>query len=55
MAILEKYSEYVTEWVRHTEDNVIMFDDLQPTDEGRFTGRDLLKRIWNRRQDTEGV
>ncbi len=51
--ILEKYSEYVTDWVRATEDPVMMFDDLQPTDEGRFTGKTLLNKLWERRLDEE--
>jgi hypothetical protein len=51
--VLEKYSEFVSDWVRETEDPVIMFDDLQPTDEGRFTGKILLSRLWERRLKEE--
>jgi hypothetical protein len=53
LEILERYSEFVSDWVRGTEDPIIMFDDLQPTDEGRFTGRTLLNELWERRSNKE--
>jgi len=40
--VLDKYSEYVAESVRRTEDKMLMFDDLQPTCDGKFTGVGLL-------------
>lgn len=55
LEVLNRYSEFVSDWVRETEDPVIMYDDLQPTDEGRFTGKTLLGQLWKRRSDKELV
>jgi hypothetical protein len=48
METLMSYSEYVTKWVAELSHPVIMFDDLQPTDEGRYTGGMLLEVLWAR-------
>lgn len=48
METLTNYSGYVSNWVAELKHPVIMFDDLQPTDEGRYTGGMLLKVLWAR-------
>ncbi|KAJ9157548.1 Transcriptional xre family [Pleurostoma richardsiae] len=52
-AVLKKYSAFISGWIRETKEPILMFDDLQPTDEGRFTGRMLLKRLWERQENEE--
>ena len=47
---LEKYSEYTSDWIAGVGDQIVMYDDLQPTDEGRFTGSLLLQLLWARRR-----
>lgn len=55
LEVLESYSEFVSDWVRATGDPIMMFDDLQPTDEGRFIGKTLLSKLWERRLNKELV
>jgi hypothetical protein len=43
--ILDKCRQYAAECVRDSEDEMMIFDDLQPTFQGRYTGRRLLKHL----------
>ena len=52
--VLEQYRVYSTPWVLGVGDKLNEFDDLQPTDEGRFIGRSLLQELWRRREFEEG-
>ncbi|KAK5655940.1 hypothetical protein OQA88_5075 [Cercophora sp. LCS_1] len=49
MAALETYSSYAADWVAGINEPIMTFDDLQPTDEGRYTGTTLLRVLWARR------
>jgi len=42
---LDKYSEYASEWIRQLGDDGVTYDDLQATDEGRFTGSLLMELL----------
>jgi len=55
METLAKYSGYVTKWVAELKDPVMMFDDLQPTGEGRYIGSVLLQVLWARRRGDKTV
>jgi hypothetical protein len=49
--VLAKNSEFATDWVVQIdsqESEFMTFADLQPTDEGRYTGKFLLAQIWKR-------
>jgi hypothetical protein len=41
--VLEKCRDFAAECVRETKDEMMIFDDLQPTFQGRYTGHTLLK------------
>ncbi|KAK4166348.1 hypothetical protein QBC43DRAFT_313485 [Cladorrhinum sp. PSN259] len=45
-----KYVKYASEWVVSVGDQFAIFDDLQPTDEGRYTGSLLLQILWARQR-----
>ena len=53
LQVLNKYKQFITDWVAETGDERIMLDDLQPTDEGRFVGRLLMRELWRRREAAE--
>jgi hypothetical protein len=44
-AFLEEFQEYIPEAVRDSGDKLMIFDDLQPTFLGRYTGVKLLKHL----------
>ena len=50
--VLEKCRDYAAECVRGVEDEMMIFDDLQPTFQGRYTGRTLLRHLqeWSRQE-----
>ncbi|GJC93878.1 transcriptional xre family [Colletotrichum higginsianum] len=43
--VLEEYRSYAAECVQSTNDELMIFDDLQPTLLGRYTGTALLKHL----------
>lgn len=43
--LLEKFGHYAAKSVRETKDKLMIFDDLQPTFLGRYTGQKLLKHL----------
>lgn len=51
--ILEKYSSTTPECLRGVEDKMMVFDEMQPVESGRFTGRDLLPhmQLWSSSTD----
>ncbi len=55
MEVLQKYAEYTSDWVIRYQEPVVIFDDLQPTDEGRYTGTILLQVLWARRRNEKTV
>ncbi|KAK0385014.1 hypothetical protein NLU13_7492 [Sarocladium strictum] len=44
-SFLDEFSEYISEAVRGVDDKLMIFDDLQPTFLGRYTGVQLLKHL----------
>lgn len=55
METLTKYSQYVSKWVAQLKEPIMMFDDLQPTDGGRYLGTMLLQVLWARRRGDKAV
>ncbi len=55
MEVLNKYAEYTSDWVARFQKPALIFDDLQPTDEGRYTGTMLLQVLWARRRNEKTV
>ncbi|KAK4224666.1 hypothetical protein QBC38DRAFT_547456 [Podospora fimiseda] len=51
--VREKYLQYESEWVVGVGDQYAIFDDLQPTDEGRYLGSLLLQILWARNRGEE--
>lgn len=49
LEVLSEYREYATDWILELGNTLMTFDDLQPTDEGRYVGRNLLAELWDRR------
>ena len=45
MAVLKKYSSTTPAYLQGVKDEMMLFDDLQLADSGRFTGRALLRHI----------
>jgi hypothetical protein len=43
--ILTKYSSTTPEYLRGVEDKIMVFDEMQPVESGRFTGRGLLPHM----------
>lgn len=43
--IFKKFEDFVAPCVKETGDRMMMFDDLQALNEGRWTGRKLLKHM----------
>ncbi len=50
MGTLEKYRAFVSDWVSACEEPLLIFDDLQPTSEGRYVRTVLLEVLWGRRE-----
>ncbi|KAK0701724.1 hypothetical protein B0T26DRAFT_660161 [Lasiosphaeria miniovina] len=48
MEALDRYSTHAPRWVNDINEPIMTFDDLMPTDEGRYTGNMLLKVLWGR-------
>jgi len=45
LKVLDKYSHTVPEFLQGVEDKMLLFDDMQPAENGRYTGWSLLKRM----------
>jgi len=52
--VLDERSQYAAECVRATGDEMMIFDDLQPTFLGRYTGRTLLWCLQGWHEKTKG-
>jgi hypothetical protein len=50
VSVLVKYSNSTPDYLRGVEERMLLFDDLQPAEGGRFTGRGLLRHMqeWSR-------
>lgn len=46
-AILAKYRDYAQRFTPTTDDDMVLYDALQPVLHGRFTGRGLLHLLHN--------
>ncbi|KAK3368627.1 nb-arc and tpr domain-containing protein [Podospora didyma] len=54
MEVLEEFRHYIPRSIRETGDIMMMFDDMQPTFQGRYTGRTLLPHIQARSKQQQG-
>jgi len=55
METLAENREHVSGWVARLNQPTIRFDDLQPTDQGRYAGTMLLRALWARRNGDKTV
>lgn len=55
MEVLNKYRSFVSDWVLRSGEPLLMLDDLQPTDEGRYIGTMMLHVLWARREGHKTV
>ncbi|KAK0738770.1 hypothetical protein B0T18DRAFT_433523 [Schizothecium vesticola] len=55
MEVLNKYRGFVTDWVLRSGEPLLMLDDLQPTDEGRYIGPSMLQVLWARREGRKTI
>jgi len=53
LGVLDSYKMYAAKWTLELNNDQIVLDSLQPTDEGRFIGRSLLRELWKRRERGE--
>ncbi|KAK3341829.1 hypothetical protein B0T25DRAFT_354394 [Lasiosphaeria hispida] len=52
---LGRYLTHAAKWVAEIDEPIMIFDDLLPTDEGRYTGTLLLRVLWGRRKGEKTV
>ncbi len=55
MEALQRFTPHAAKWVSAIGEPVMMFDDLLPTDEGRYTGTLLLQVLWARRKGEKSL
>ncbi len=55
--LVDEYRNYAPKAVLSSEDEAVILDDMQPTFQGRFTGRRLLRHMqkWDRREKLEAA